>query len=187
MSRYAGLSIPTLALPPGIPPPGCEVPSDDADMDSRDSDSDSDSESLSDHYNQELFVPGKVFFGLSSGFFHFFRGLSYFLLSFLLIGCGRGGFSMSCWCLVGSSWALGWVFFCFTGFPWFVSLYLRVFWFLCWAASALSLWVVLFFHRLSCLLFCFIASLLCFYLLIVFLILSAALYGFPISYLSIRF
>ena len=51
MSRYAGLAIPTVALPPGIPPPGCEAPLDDADMDSSDSDSDSDSSSSSDDDN----------------------------------------------------------------------------------------------------------------------------------------
>ena len=60
--------------------------------------------------------------------------------------------------------------------------------FLCWAASTLSLWVVvLLFHVLSCLLLCTIASLLCLYLLIVFLILSVALYSLPISYLTLRF
>ena len=73
---------------------------------------------------------------------------------------------MACLCRVGSSWAFGWVFFCFTGFSWFVLLLFLsicgVFWdlFLCRAPSALSLWVVLLSHELSSLLLCFFASLL---------------------------
>ena len=102
---------------------------------------------------------------------------------------------MACLCRVGSvffGFRVGFLLFhgffllCFA----LVSIHLRGFWdfFLCRAASALSLWaVVLLFHELS-LLLCFFASpLLCFYLLIVFSILSALLYGFPISYLSLRF
>ena len=77
---------------------------------------------------------------------------------------------MACWCQVGSSWAFGWVFLCFMGFSWFVLHSLlsigRVFWdlFLCRAASALSVGVVLFSHELSSFLLCFFASLLlCFF------------------------
>ena len=103
---------------------------------------------------------------------------------------------MACLCRVGSvffGFGVGFLLFhrffllCFA----LISIHLRGFcnFFLCRAASALSLWaVVLLFHELSSLLLCFFASpLLCFYLLIVFSILSALLYGFPISYLSLRF
>ena len=111
---------------------------------------------------------------------------------------------MACLCRVVSSWAFGWVFFGFTGFSWFVLLLFLsisgVFWdlFLCRAASALSLWVVLLSDKLSSLLLCFFASLLlcfcffaspllCFYLLIALLILCAVFYSFAISYLNLRF
>ena len=69
-------------------------------------------------------------------------------------------------CRIGSSWAFGSVFFCFTGVSWFVlPLFLSicgVIWdlFLCWAPSSLSLCVVLLSHELSSLLLCFFASLL---------------------------
>ena len=125
---------------------------------------------------------------------------SFFSLAFLLFAfisthwLGQGGFFYGLFVPAGVFLSFRVGFLLFHGFSLVCFYPLRVFWFLCWAASALSLWVVvLLFHGLSCLLLCFIAllhffaSLLCFYLLIVFLILSAALYGFPISYLSLRF
>ena len=34
MGRYAGQNIPSVALPPGLPPPGCEAPLVDPDVES---------------------------------------------------------------------------------------------------------------------------------------------------------
>ena len=34
MGQYAGQNIPSVALPPGVPPPGCEAPLVDADLES---------------------------------------------------------------------------------------------------------------------------------------------------------
>ena len=42
MGRYAGQNIPSVALPPGVPPPGCEAPLVDADVESEDSSDSSD-------------------------------------------------------------------------------------------------------------------------------------------------
>ena len=119
---------------------------------------------------------------------------SFFSRAFLLFAfisthwLGLGGFFYGLFVPGGVFLGFRVGFLLFHGFSLVCFYPLRVFWFLCWAASALSLWVVvLLFHGLSYLLLCFFASLLCFYLLIVFLILSAALYGFPISYLSLRF
>ena len=121
-----------------------------------------------------LFVPGTVFFGLSGVFFLLFHGLSWFLLSFLLIASGpRGfyglfvpggvfmGFGMGCLLFHGFSWFVLLSFLSICGVAWDL--------FLCRTASALSLWVVLLSHELSFLLLFFLAFLIfCFFAFLLF-------------------
>ena len=105
-------------------------------------------------------MPGNVFFGLSGGFFIFFTGSLTFCFHFYsLVGAGGVFYGLFVPGGVFLSFRVG--FLLFHGFSLVCFYPLRVFWFLYWAASALSLWVVvLLFHGLSCLLLCFIALLL---------------------------
>ena len=73
MGRYVGQNIPSVAHPPGVPPPRCEGPLVDADVESEDSSDSSDDDMA---VTRILFVLGNVFFGLSGVFFLLFHGLS---------------------------------------------------------------------------------------------------------------
>ena len=214
MGRYAGQNFPSVALPPGIPPPRCEALLVDAmwRVTTWPVETPQTRRTTIITVTRILFVPGNVFFWLTGVFFLLFHGLSLFLLSFLLIASGlRGFYALFVPGGVFLGFRVGFLLFhrfflvCFPlvsinlqGFlrsvfvpgsvcfePLGSSFVSRAFFF---ASLLLCFFAsLLHFFFASLLLYFFASPLLCFFLLITLLILCAVLYSFPISYLSLRF